>query len=211
MSRKKELLSHLLYGGYLTAKDFKALLDASYESVNNAPEHISDFVLDKQLSSADVKTYFNQKSHQVVVAYKGTQGALDWSNNLIYALTGVKGYTYTPRYQHAKKMHEEVVKKYGKSKITSIGHSQGAILARELGNDGYEVITLNPASRGEYKGNNIYDVKSSLDVVSSMSDINPFSRSHTTIIPAMSKNPLTEHKKNILNRLDPNLKIGRKL
>ena len=65
---------------------------------------------------------------------------------------------------------------------------------------------------------NEYIIRSSCDAVSALTipkqNIDSFmypnwTKSHMITIPAKSKNPITEHKVDILERLDPNMKIGR--
>jgi hypothetical protein len=65
---------------------------------------------------------------------------------------------------------------------------------------------------------NEYIIRSSGDAVSALtvpkkfinSFLYPtFTKNHMITIPAKTKNPITEHKVDILERLDPKMKIGR--
>jgi len=186
----------------LSVSDFANLLKASYNK--SPPELINGFILDKSVSSDTAKTYYNPETNQAVIAHRGTQGLSDWVNNAVYAVGGLPLYKYTSRYNEGKKIQDKAIAKYGLSNITTIGSSQGAILARDLGKNTHEVLTFNPAYRGERRGDNEYSVKSTGDIVSSwqlptMNDI---------LIPARSKQAIVEHDIDILNRIEQKKYIG---
>jgi hypothetical protein len=149
--------------GKLKAKEVKDFLNASYEK--SPPNDLDGYILDKSLSSATAKVYYNPQTNHAVVAHRGTKGTADWSNNLAYALGA---YEYTPRYKQGKKTQDKAEAKYGKQNISTLGHSQGAILARKLGTDTKEVINVNPAYTFEKPAKNEYNIRSSTDVVSGL-------------------------------------------
>ena len=132
----------LLLGGALSINHIKKMLKASYQ---DAPEKIDNFILDHGLSGQYGVVYFNPITGQAVVVHRGTKEAMDWTNNFMYA---VGSYKKTDRYKIGKKMQELAEKKYGANNISTLGHSQGAVLARELGQNTKEIITLNPAYKG---------------------------------------------------------------
>jgi len=189
-----------LTGGKLSINHIKRMLKASYK---DAPEKIDDFILDKELSGKYAVVYYNPITGQAVVAHRGTKEAIDWTNNLMYA---VGQYKWTPRYQEGLRTQRLAEKKYGAKNISTIGHSQGAILARELGQNTKEIITLNPAYKGEKPLKNEYNIRSSRDVVSS--GLWGTKRSHDLVIPAKGVNLLGEHMIDILDRVDGNKMIG---
>ena len=190
-----------LTGGRLSINHIKRMLKASYK---DAPEKIDDFILDKELSGKYAVVYYNPITGQTVVVHRGTEGTLnDWTNNLMYA---VGKYKWTPRYQEGLRTQRKAEKKYGAKNISTIGHSQGAILARELGQNTKEIITLNPAYKGEKPLKNEYNIRSSRDVVSS--GLWGTKRSHDLVIPAKGVNLLGEHMIDILDRVDGNKYIG---
>ena len=80
------------------------------------------------------------------------------------------------------------------------------MLARQHGQNSKEIITLNPAYKGEKPLHNEYNIRSSGDVVSV--GLHGTNRGHDTLIPAESLNPLTEHNIDILDRIDQNQMIG---
>jgi len=183
----------------------KGLLNASYQGNTN----VGDFILDKGLSTSTSKVYHNPKNNQTVVAHRGTEGLVDWGNNLVYAVGGKSAYKMTPRYKEAEAVQKKAESKYGKANVSTIGHSQGGLQSELLGGESKEIITLNKATRPfeKNKNQNQTDVRSSRDIVSAL---NPFgSKSSKDIeIQGETYNPLTEHTADILDRLDENQMIG---
>ena len=196
----------------LKPNEIKSLLDASYQ--DKPSSRIGEWELDEKLSTSTAVVYYNPITDEAVVAHRGTQGVTDWGNNIAYALGA---YELTPRYREGKKVQDEAERKYGKKNISTLGHSQGAVLARKLGTDTKEVINVNPAYMGEIPAKNEFNIRSSNDVVSSA--FAPISSARKVLFPKYSKkrdikvkaetlNPLTEHSYDILDRLDQNKTIG---
>jgi len=195
-------------GGKIKVKLLKEFLDASYNE-KNRPENIDDYILDKSISNNYVAVYHNPKTDQTIISHKGTQGLLDWGNNLVYGLFGKKGYKYTNRYKIAEKAQKATEAKYGTKNLSTIGHSQGGLNAELLGQKGKEVITLNKATRpfSNIKGEKQYDISTTGDVVSKL---NPFQgKSKKDIsIPSKSYNPLKEHVLPVLEGVEQEKEIG---
>ena len=187
-------------GKSVSVENIKKFIDNSYK--DNADNTIEDFELDKDLSNQYGKVYYSKPKNQAVVVHRGTSGLYDWKNNFAY---GLGQYEKTDRFRIGKKLQEDAEKKYGKKNISVIGHSQGSVLAHKLGRDAKEIINLNPASLGEKKWDNEFDIKSGSDVVSM------FSRPTPRTINIKSKNMfnvLNEHSTNILDRLNPKQMVG---
>jgi len=201
-------------GGAVSASNVKRFVEASYKK--KADENINDYILDKSLSNDYAKTYYNPKTNQAVVVHRGTSGASDWLNNVAYA-SGL--YNFTNRYKTGKKIQDKASKKYGKENISTLGHSQGSVLSRKLGQDSKEIINLNPAYMGEAPTKKEYNIRSSTDLVSGL--LAPVNILKGTLYPSYTKNHeitiqsenpvdvLTEHSPEILNRLDPEMMIGK--
>lgn len=188
----------------MQAKVIKDLLSASYRE--KAPEKVKGWTLDTSIGNKGSKVYFNQNKNQAAVVHRGTQGLQDWKNNLTYLVTGAEGYKRTDRFKRAEKVQNAAESKYGKQNITTLGHSQGGILARELGKDTRNVITVNPAVLTEKPLKNEYTVRSSSDVVSSLYK---GGRKQDIVVPSQNRfDVLGEHSYNILDRLG-NMKIGK--
>jgi hypothetical protein len=200
--------------GKLKAKEVKDFLNASYDKT--PPKDLDGYILDNKLSTDTAKVYYNPQTNHAVIAHRGTKGTLDWGNNLAYALGA---YEMTPRYWKGKSVQDKAEKKYGKQNISTLGHSQGAILARKLGSDTKEVINVNPAYTFEKPKNNEYNIRSSTDVVSGLyapvskarEVLYPeYSKKHDITIPSQSATDvLGEHSYEILDRMgDAEIGVG---
>jgi hypothetical protein len=195
-------------GSGIIVSQLNKFVNASYDP--NPPQTIDDYQLDQQLTNNKVKVYYN--GTKIVVVNRGTAGTVsDWANNARYAMGS---YDETDRLAQAVATQKEVIEKYGRLPDVNIGHSQGGIITRKLNAMGLckQVINVNPAITTEIQKKNEYNVRSSSDMVSALSVMNPFMRSKkNTTIKSESWNPLNEHSANILERLDPNLMIGKGL
>jgi len=196
-------------GGSLRASDLRKLLASSYSG-----EPVDNWKMEKSMSSKNSKVYRNPSTGQVVVAHKGTQGAMDWGNNLVYAVTGEMGYKQTKRYKDARKVQKAAENAFGRDMVTTIGHSQGGLQAQMLGGDSKEVITVNKATRpgevlyGSSKKGNQTDVRTDQDPVSAFRS--PLaSRNKTVTIDADTRDPLDAHSYEHLSKLG-DMEIGEK-
>jgi len=202
-------------GGSLKVKELKAFLDASYQK--DSPKEIMDYTLDEKLSGLYGKVYVNEGIKKVVLVHRGTVENIDWGPNAVYAVNST-AYKLTPRYKQAKKMVDAALKKYKGYTFESAGHSQGGLLTHLLGKNVKNSIGLNPAYKNESLANNETIIRSSGDVVSALSVPKKFANSllypgwtkkHMITIKAKTSNPIEEHKIDILDRLDPEMKIGK--
>jgi len=206
-------------GGSLKPQELKDFLQASYEK--NAPKTIDNYILDDKLSNLYGKVYVNEALKKVVLAFRGTgmeNLGTDWINNLIF-LVSDPGYKLTPRYQTALKMYKGAIKKYKGFKFELIGHSQSGVIINNLCSDKVNnCISLNPAYKNASLKNNEYIIRSTGDVVSKLtvpkkalnSVLYPqWTKKHMINIENKTGNPITEHTVDILDRLNPNMIIGR--
>jgi len=203
-------------GGSLKTIELKDFLEASY--LEPAPNKINDYTLDTKLSNLYGKVYTNSKMKKVIVSFRGTKEASDWIPNAVFAVNS-NAYKLTPRYKTAVKMYNGAMKKYKGYKFELIGHSQSGIIVNNLCSSKVQnCISLNPAYKNANLKDNEYIIRSSGDVVSTLSAPKKFlnsilypnwTKNHLITIQAKTNNPLTEHKIDILDRLDPNKKIGR--
>lgn len=181
----------------------KQLIEASYEK--NAPPRIKNgWRLDDDLSKSEAKVYRNKNTNEAVIVHRGTQGLADWKNNLAY-VTG--NYKRTDRFKTGQRIQRATEAKYGKENITTMGHSQGGILARELGKNTKQIINVNPAYMLEKPAKNEYTVRSSGDIVSGLETVGSvlypkLSRQQNITIAAPKRSTiLGEHSSDILDRL----------
>jgi len=187
-------------GGKLPVKQIKQFINESYNDTSK--ENIDDFVLDKSLSNKVAKVYYDPKTTHAVIVHRGTKGATDWLNNIAYA---VGAYKRTNRYKTGKAVQDATEAKYGTKNVSTLGHSQGSVLARRLGKNTKEIINLNPASFGEAIAPNEYNIKSSSDIVSALTP-----RDKKTIIIPSKKilDVVGEHLPDVLDSLNPEQMVG---
>jgi hypothetical protein len=208
-------------GGSLKPQEVRDFLQASYEK--DAPMNIDGYVLDKKLSNLYGKVYVNEDLKKVILAFRGTEMenlGTDWINNLVF-LVSDPAYKLTPRYRTAVKMYQDAMNKYQGYKFELLGHSQSGIIVNNLcSNKVRNCISLNPAYKNATLKNNEFIIRSKGDVVSKLTEpkklINSvlypkWSKNHMITIDDKTGNPITEHKVDILDRLNPNMVIGRGL
>ena len=206
-------------GGSLKVNEIKEFLQSSYDV--DAPKNLLGYVLDEDLSNLYGKVYVNDDMKKVILSFRGTgmeNLGTDWINNLVY-LANSTAYKLTPRFQTALKMYNLAMKKYKGYKFELLGHSQSGVIVNNLcSNKVRNCISLNPAYKNANLKNNEVIIRSTGDVVSRLvapkrsmnSVLNPkWSKKHMINIENKTKNPITEHKIDILDRLNPNMVIGR--
>jgi hypothetical protein len=82
---------------------------------------IYTFSIHDKISKSTGVVYHNPLTNETVVSHRGTQGVIDWANNLAYA---VGAYELTPRYREGKKIQDEAEKKYGKTRKETNGRKR---------------------------------------------------------------------------------------
>jgi len=189
--------------GGISTRQLRDFVKASYKKKEDAPE-VDGYKLDNELSTKRSKVYVNAKG-EAVVAHAGTDSATDWANNLLAPIPYL--YKKTSRYKDAKAVQEKALKKYGKDKLTTTGHSQSGLIVNELNKEGLtgkEADVLNPAILNPFeKHKGIKVVRSKRDPVSFLTRKNK----KDITIEGNSFNPITEHQPDILNRID-NIELG---
>jgi hypothetical protein len=212
-------------GGKLSVKHIKGFINNSYKK--DADENIDNWALDKSLSNDYAKVYYDPETKRAVVIHRGTSGAADWLNNVSYVFGQ---YEKTNRYKTGKEVQEKAEAKYGANNVSTLGHSQGKVLASKLGKNSKEIINLNGADMGETllnQGQNEYNIRSEGDLVSALQQpaiaiksifypTNTANRNITISSEPVKQNPnlldrissvLTEHSPEILDRLDQDTEI----
>ena len=210
-------------GGALRPIQIKQLIDASYETDKNRPDQIGDYILDRSIGGQHGSVYFNPKTQKAVVVHRGTDNTLgDWMNNFYY-VTG--RYKHTDRYKKGKNIQQLAEQKYGAENIdTTLGHSQGSILARELGNNTKNITQYNPARLFESQKKNENILRSEKDIVSLATPIHDAFgkvfypkttanrlRKNKTIPNESWLNVIENHNTPNLEKLDENEEIGKGL
>ena len=188
-------------GGKIQANHLKAILQGTYE---NPQDNVGPYTLDKALSTDTVLIYVDPIKKEVKIAIRGTKGqGTDWIPNLLYGVkTGLQ--RVTPRYTKAKKTVDDTRAKYAGYTFELMGHSQGAIHARDLAKSDESIVTVNPATKGEYTPNEQI-IRSSGDAVSALGVLPSWFKNLTQkkkdITTSYKFNPLEAHKLDILDEL----------
>lgn len=204
-------LTPMLEGGKIAIKDLKDLLNETYKSKGNNTDIIDNkYKLDDTLSTDKTKVYINSNDNEVVIANRGTSDIKDVVSD-IKLLFGYKDNRFT----EGRDILDKVKQKYRNYTIDSIGHSLGASVAENIGNDNQvkNVITLNkPTTPFDiFKKSKIkdkqYDIKTTKDIVSILAPLQK--DSNDIIIPSETNNLYTEHKIDVLDRLNQDLIVGK--
>ena len=128
-------------------------------------------------------------------------------------------YDYTNLAKKAKLTQKQVEDKYGAANLTSIGHSQSGEITRKNAKKSKQIINVNSAYVPTWKYNKIkISIRSGGDLVSLpkwkddlFTSLFYKNRSKNDItIPTHNKfNVLGNHSPRVLDKLDPDLKIGK--
>lgn len=123
--------------------NLKTILEASYKSEGKAKKDLNKlgYKYDTELSSNENKVFYNPKTGEPSIAYRGSQTGEDWLGNL-KLLLGAKDLNAERRIALAGKVKE----KYNKPP-TSYGHSRGGYIAEQAGERyGGKSVTYNKAT-----------------------------------------------------------------
>jgi hypothetical protein len=192
-----------LKGGALNASTLKNVLKSGYKQIDDQEKNIDGYIRDDSLSGRRHQVYYHPETKEAIISHRGTEGSIkDWMNNAAYA-TGL--YHHTSRYKVAKDAQAKAEAKYGANNLNTIGHSQGAMIANDLGKQSKNIISVDrPAKLSDVffkkTGKNHQDIRTSNDIVSSMI---PYQRMTNKPITIASKtyNPIKEHDLDHLDEL----------
>jgi hypothetical protein len=116
-------------------------------------------------------------------------------------------------------MYNGAMTKYKGYKVYLLGHSQSGMIVNNLCSSKVQnCISLNPAYKNASLKDNEYIIRSTGDVVSKLAAPKKYlnsvlypnwTKEHMIFLEDKTGNPITEHKPDILDRLDQNMKIGR--
>ncbi len=126
------------------------------------------YEVDHELSSRRAQVYYNPTTGDSVVVHRGTADLNDWMTDARYTLFGSKD---LDRFDHSKKVQKSAEEKYGKERVTTMGHSLGGALAEDSASKESKVITYNKAAVDPNKKikENQTDIRSHNDIVSKIS------------------------------------------
>jgi hypothetical protein len=197
-------------GGKIAVSAMNKLLNESYKSKDKTATNIDDrYILDNELSTDKTKVYVDRNTNDITMVNRGTSDFKD----VITDAKLIFGYN-DKRFNEHKEILNEVKKKYTDKNIDLIGHSLGAKIAETLGDDPQvkNIITLNKPTTPKdlIKKTKIkdkqYDIRTTGDLVSALQPLQ--TDQNDIIIKSDTKNPYTEHKIDVLDRLDQDLVIG---
>jgi hypothetical protein len=196
-------------GGKIAIKHLNQLLNESYKNKQNTSERVDNYELDKDLSTDKTKIYRDTETGDIKMVNRGTSDIKD----VITDAGLLFGYKNN-RYNEGRQILQQVKQKYPDKSIDVIGHSLGASVAEDIGKDPQikNVITLNKPTtpmdliRKSKVNDKQYDIRTSRDIVSMLQPIQK--DDNDIIIPSESKNLYTEHKIDVLDRLDQDRIIG---
>lgn len=198
-------------GGKVEVKYLNKLLNQSYNNKGNTATNIDDrYILDTDLSTDKTKVYKDMKTGEISMVNRGTSGVRD----VISDVRLLFGYRDS-RFDEGRKILQQIKEKYPNTSIDALGHSLGASVAEDLGNDPAikNVITLNKPTvpsdifKTKKKNDKQYDIRTTRDVVSMLQ---PLQKDNNDItIPSTSSSLYKEHKIDTLDRLDQDLIIGK--
>lgn len=193
-----ELASHVGHGIVHSPAD-AAAIEHAIENAKLATDAYNDsgappgFTRIREWNDAtglNAVAYRSNLDGHVVVAYRGSQGGLDWASNVSQGLGG-----YTPQYASAVNVAREAKALYGNVEFTghSLGGGEAAAAALATGShaDTFNASGLNPASYVEYGLNpfnakNIESWQVEGEILSSAQKYTPLHAvGHEHVLPAM--------------------------
>ncbi len=201
----------MLKGGKIAVKNLNTLLNESYKNKDKTEKNINNhYELDEDLSTDKTKVYRDLDNNDIKMVNRGTYDKRD-------VLTDAKlifGYKDKSRFNEAREILNKVKNKYPDKSIDMIGHSLGAAVAEDLGNDPQvkNVITLNKPTtpydliKKSKVNDRQYDIRTTKDIVSMLQPLQK--DKNDIVIPSESNNLYTEHKIDVLDRLDQDRIIG---
>ena len=153
-------------------------------------ENVKEFTLDNDLSGKRVKVYVDGQG-KAVVSHRGTQGIQDIFTDMRLLL----GDKSSERFKHAKRIQKKAEAKYGGDNVTTIGHSLGASIAENVGQNSNKVITYNkpvvPTDLFNRTSKKQTDIRTSLDPISILRPLQKGKKAK--IIQSKTVNGLYEH------------------
>jgi len=197
-------------GGKVEVKYLNKLLNESYKGKANTNANIDDrYILDNELSTDKTKVYIDKNTNDIAMVNRGTSDFKD-------VMTDAKllfGYN-DKRFNEPKEILGKIKQKYTDKNIDVLGHSLGAKVAETLGDDPQvkNIITLNKPTTPKDLiqktkiNNKQYDIRTTGDLVSVLQPLQ--TGQNDIVISSETKNPYTEHKIDVLDRLPQDLVIG---
>ena len=175
----------------ISANEVKDLIEAGYSRTGEAETLGRKYglTLDKQLSNANHKVYYDKERNPTVV-YRGSKNENDAMTDGLIAIGLEK---YSTRFRESKDLMNNINKKYNNKFVTGIGHSLGGSILEYVGAD--KAITVNKGvgigGIGKKIKPNQTDIRTDHDLVSVLSKTQNGGKKIN--IKTKEVNPLREH------------------
>ena len=172
-------------------------LNASYLPTNDARDALvkDGYIMDTELSNIENKVYHNDKTGDLLIAYRGSKNLRnDWLDTNVKLLQN--RLNQTERFKRSEDVYNKAKTKYHKDSAILVGDSLGGSLASSVGSDNDKIYTYNKGLAGII-GNkkNEQSFRNRGDVVSLLG---MFSKNTKTL--GYDKNPLFAHNINNLKK-----------
>jgi hypothetical protein len=179
-------------------------IDASYQSTNDARHRLEKqgYIMDNDLSNVEEKVYNNQKTGDLLIAYRGSVNLKnDWLDTNVSLLKG--DLKNSERYKRSKDVYDKAKIKYNKDKVTLVGDSMGGSLASAVGNNNDNILTHNKGTTyntTNKKNEKAYREKG--DLVSILNSWSPNTKTlnNGSILNFGKLNPLSAHNYKLLKQ-----------
>ena len=191
----------------MTKASYINLTEGQHASQLYSRQYIKGYKLDTQLSTEHGSVFYNKKTNDLRLAYRGTQTNFDWTTNLRLATMQERN---SSQIQALEKQMSEITKKYGRKPDVLTGHSKGGGQAIWMGEQ-YKIKThtQDPFVPTRYLLRSKVQhkiVRTPTDVVSAGSNIAKFQSniSETLIKPTAGTSLLQAHDLNVVTGVDYN-------
>ncbi|MBM3886383.1 hypothetical protein FJ364_00495, partial [Candidatus Dependentiae bacterium] len=116
---------------YMQISDVEKEFDTFAGKSVDGPMLAYNYRLDKDLSSEEVKVFYNDTTNILLITYRGSKTKKDWG--VTDPMLSIGKLEYTDRYQDNSKRTIQAVKKYLNTEVWLFGHSLGGTIASQIG------------------------------------------------------------------------------
>ena len=124
-------------------------LSASYLPTNEAKDALvkDGFIMDTDLSNVENKVYHNDKTGDLLIAYRGSKNLKnDWLDTNVKLLQN--RLNETDRFKRSQDVYNKAKSKYHKDSAILVGDSLGGSLASSVGSNSDKIYTYNKGFAG---------------------------------------------------------------
>lgn len=203
-------------GGKISMGSLKAFIEATYD--DKVTEY-KGYILDKTLSTIYTKVFYNPEFKTLLISERPTSSARDVLSDFISGIdiTGLLFKKIDSRFKKSFSVFNKALKKYSdRNNSILVGYSLGAIVCEEFMRENKEAFDevfliskpVIPSRVMSQPLKNVTEIRSSRDPTSLLKPIQK-KADREIVIPAMSLNPITEHRiTNVFPRVSSDLQVG---